>query len=186
MAEVGRGDAHAFAVLVRRHSDRVYQVALRLLGDPHEAEDITQECFARMWQHAPDWRPSGAGLIGWLYRAAVNLCFDRGRRNLRLLVPGELPDRADEAPLADHLMEVDEAGRAVLQALADLPDRYRAALVLCYYSGLTNSAAADILQLNLKAMESLLVRARRQLRMLMQSRSYSAEDLLPAWGDRAA
>lgn len=186
MAEVGRGDADAFAVLVRRHTDRVYQVALRLLSDPHEAEDVTQECFARMWQHASDWRPSGAGLIGWLYRTAVNLCFDRRRRNLRVLVPGELPDRADDAPLADHLMEVDEAGQAVLQALADLPERYRAALVLCYYSGLTNSAAAEILQLNLKAMESLLVRARKQLRTLLQSRSYSAEDLLPAWGDRAA
>jgi RNA polymerase sigma-70 factor (ECF subfamily) len=186
MELVGRGDAAAFAVLVNRHTDRLYQVACRLLTDSAEAEDVVQECFARMWQHSPGWQPAGAGLIGWLYRITVNLCWDRRRGGMRIVTPGTLPERSDDALLADGLIEAEQANRALLAALEDLPERYRAALVLCYYSGLTNSAAADILQLNLKAMESLLGRARRQLRQLLESRSYSCGELLNVWQGRAA
>lgn len=180
MEEVARGGIHAFTELVERHNAALYRVARRMLGDAHEAEDVVQDCFARLWQNAPRWTPSGAGLVGWLHRVTMNLCFDRQRR-FPMLVTAEVPDRADAAPLADTMMQMDETQRAVAGALADLPERYRAALVLCYYEGFTNALAADILDLNIKAMESLLFRARRQLRDLLQSRDVSPRDLeLPA------
>lgn len=180
MEEVGRGGVDAFSILVDRHSGALYRVACRMLTDPHEAEDVVQDCFARLWQNAPRWKPCGAGLVGWLHRVTMNLCFDRKRRVQPLIMPS-VPDRPDSAPLADDLLQIDQTQRAVAGALADLPERYRAALVLCYYEGFTNALAADILDLNIKAMESLLFRARRQLRDLLQARDISCRDLeLPA------
>lgn len=177
MERIGAGDAGAFALMVERHSATLYRLALRMLADSHDAEDVVQECFTRLWQQAPRWRSFGAGPVGWLYRIAVNLCYDRHRR-LRVVAPADdLPDRIDESPLADNLIEAGDTCRAVARALADLPERYRAALVLCYYEGLSNAAAAEVLELNLKALESLLFRARRQMRNLLLARQVGACDV---------
>lgn len=176
MAEAARGVVDAFAVLVERHTPALYRVAMRMLGDRHEAEDVVQDCFVRLWQHAARWKPSGAGLVGWLHRVAMNLCFDRKRR-FRVVTVESVPDCADDTPLADRRIEAEQASRAVTDALADLPERYRAALVLCYYEGFTNALAAEVLDLNIKAMESLLFRARRQMRGLLEARDVSCGDL---------
>ncbi len=185
MARVAIGDTSAFTVLVRRHSPALYRVSVRMLGDSHEAEDVVQECFVRLWQHAPRWRPAGAGLFGWLHRAAMNLCFDRFRK-FRVVTAEALPDPADNAPLADGLIEADEARLAIVRALNDLSERYRAALVLCYYEGLSNAVAAEVLDLNVKAMESLLHRARKQLRALLEARQFTAHDLPCCYTECAA
>lgn len=176
MAHVAHGSVEAFGILVDRHTAALYRVAARMLGDGHEAEDVVQDCFARLWQNAPRWQPTGAGLVGWLHRVAMNLCFDRKRR-FRVVTTPDLPDMADEAPLADALIESHQAHHAVAAALDDLPERYRAALVLCYYEGFTNTLAAEVLGLNIKAMESLLFRARRQMRDLLIARDVTPRDL---------
>lgn len=185
MRHVAAGSTEAFAILVERHSNALYRVAWRLLGDGHEAEDAVQDCFARLWQNAPRWQPSGAGLVGWLHRVTVNLCFDR-RRRLRVVPSDNLPDRIDDAPLADRVLEADEATRAVARALGALPERYRAALVLCYYEGLTNAVAAEALELNVKAMESLLFRARQKMRSLLEQAQFSPRETLALYAERAA
>lgn len=176
MAAAGTGNAEAFGLLVERHAPALYRVAARMLGDGHEAEDVVQECFTRVWQNAPRWKPSGAGLVGWLHRIAINLCFDRKRR-FRVVPSAEIPDVADESPLADSGIEAMQARRAVAAALDALPVRYRAALVLCYYEGLTNALAAQALDLNIKAMESLLFRARRQMRQVLEAQGFAQADL---------
>jgi RNA polymerase sigma-70 factor (ECF subfamily) len=176
MRRVGLGCQIAFAALVERHAAALYRVAARMLGDGHEAEDVVQDCFARMWQNAPRWQPSGAGLIGWLHRVALNLCFDRKRR-FRVVVTDDLPDTADHAPLADRLIEQRQACAQVAAALAELPERYRAALVLCYYENFSNALAAQVLDLNIKAMESLLFRARRQMRERLEARDIACRDV---------
>ncbi|MFY8196467.1 RNA polymerase sigma-70 factor, ECF subfamily [Novosphingobium sp. B1] len=176
MREVGKGSVDAFSVLVDRHSSALYRVAMRMLADAAEAEDVLQDCFARLWQNAPRWSPSGAGLVGWLHRVAMNLCFDRKRR-FRVVTVDTMPDPADDAALADRRIEADQAARAVAAALDDLPERYRAALVLCYYEGFSNALAAEVLDLNIKAMESLLFRARRQMRTLLEARDVACADL---------
>jgi len=179
VALVGAGSVAAFAVLVERHSTALYRVGLRMLSDTHEDEDVVQDAFARLWQYAARWKPSGAGLIGWLHRVTINLCFDRKRR-FRVITTADLPDIEDEAPLADRLIEADQARDAVTGALNALPERYRAALVLCYFEGYSNAGAADMLGLNIKAMESLLFRARRQLREVLERRDLAWRDLVQA------
>jgi len=177
VAMVGAGSVAAFAVLVDRYSAALYRAATRMLADPHEAEDVVQDCFARLWQHAARWQPSGAGLVGWLHRVTINLCFDRKRR-FRVITTADLPDRVDEAPLADRLIEAEQAHAEMAAALAALPERYRAALMLCYMQGFSNAAAADMLNLNIKAMESLLHRARRHLREILVQRQIVLGDLV--------
>ena len=179
MGRVGQGDACAFAQIVERHTGALYRVAMRMLNDAQEAEDIVQEAFARVWQQAPRWQPSGAGLVGWLHRVTINLCFDRKRR-FRVVFAPELPEQVDDAPRADDALVAEEARALVARALADLPERYRAALVLCYYEGLSNALAAEVLELNIKAMESLLFRARRHMRDLLEKRDVRCMDLMPA------
>jgi RNA polymerase sigma-70 factor (ECF subfamily) len=177
VVQVGAGSVAAFAVLVERYSATLYRAAARMLADPHEAEDVVQDCFARLWQHAAGWQPSGAGLVGWLHRVTINLCFDRKRR-FRVITTSDLPDRVDDAPLADRLIEAEQAHAEMADALAALPDRYRAALMLCYMQGFSNAAAADMLNLNIKAMESLLHRARRHLREILVQRQVVLGDLV--------
>jgi RNA polymerase sigma-70 factor, ECF subfamily len=179
VGDVAQGSVEAFAVLVDRHGSALYRVAARMLGDGHEAEDVVQDCFARLWQHAARWKPTGAGLVGWLHRVTLNLCFDRKRRFRVITIP-DLPDMVDETPLADRLMEAEQAHEEIASALAALPERYRAALVLCYLEGFSNAAAADMLGLNIKAMESLLFRARRQLREVLALRELGWRDLAMA------
>ena len=101
-------------------------------------------------------------MVGWLHRVTLNLCFDRKRR-FRVITTPDLPDIEDDAPLADRLIEADQAREEMASALDALPERYRAALVLCYFEGFSNAAAADMLDLNIKAMESLLPRTNRLL-----------------------
>ena len=174
---VAAGSVAAFGVLVDRYRPALLRVASRMLADAHEAEDVVQDCFARLWQHAARWQPSGAGLGAWLHRVTVNLCYDRKRR-FRVVTTPDLPDMVDTALLADVQIEADQAHAQVAAALSALPERYRAALVLCYLQGLSNVAAAEMLDLHIKAMESLLFRARRQLRDVLANQAVAWCDLI--------
>ena len=176
MEQVGQGCVRSFALLVERHSPSVRRVALRMLGDPAEAEDVLQECFTRLWQQAPGWQSHSAGAGGWLFRIAANLCVDRHRRSRRL-VPGAPPERADDGLLPDSVIALREVSLEVRAALADLPRRHREALVLCYFDGLSNLAAARALDLNIKALESLLFRARRRLREILAARGVGTAEV---------
>jgi RNA polymerase sigma-70 factor (ECF subfamily) len=162
MARVGAGDAAAFARIVDRHLPMLHALAWRLLGDPGEAEDVVQESLVKLWVNAKGWQPAGGGLGAWLRRIATNACLDRLRRP-RALSDAGLPERADEAPLADTLIDAERRRAAVQAAILTLPDRQRAAIVLAYHEGVSNAEAASILGIGVKALESLLVRARQGL-----------------------
>lgn len=176
MAHVARGDVAAFAVLVERYTPPLYRVCCRLLGNAAEADDIVQEGFTRLWQSAPQWRARDGGLPAWLHRVVVNRCLDRLRR-FRVVTTDTLPEVADDAPGPERALALRHLNLAVADALASLPGRHRAAIVLCYFEGLSNILAAQVLELNLKAMESLLFRARRSLRELLEERGVRSEDL---------
>lgn len=162
MVRVARGEAAAFRLIVSRHINMVHAVAWRMLGDAAEAEDVVQEVFAKVWTHAPGWNPSGGGLGGWLRRIATNLCLDRLRKR-RPLSTEPVPDRADDRPGADAAYDEARRGEAVAAAIQALPDRQRAAIILTYHEGLSNAEAAETLGMGVKALESLLVRARQAL-----------------------
>jgi RNA polymerase sigma-70 factor (ECF subfamily) len=169
LALVGAGDRQAYHMLVERHGRRVLAMARRMTGNLAEAEDVAQDAFLRVWQHAAHWQDKGAKFTTWLYRVVMNLCLDRRRRApmASLDVAG---DPADERPSAEAAVAAQQRERAVANALAMLPDRQRAALVLSYYEGLSNAAAAVVLEISVAALESLLVRARRSLRAELENR----------------
>ena len=157
-----RGDQAAARLLTARHAPRVFAVARRMLREPAEAEDVTQEAMLRLWRVAPDWQPGQAALGTWLYRVTANLCIDRLRRR-REVAADELPERADDAPGPVARMEADDRAAALHAALAELPDRQRLAIVLRHFEERGNPEIAEILDTSVEAVESLLGRARREL-----------------------
>ena len=167
-------DEQAFRTAIERHAPLLHRIAYRMMSDAHEAEDIAQEAMLRLWDHAPrlDAR-SGVKLAPWLKRVTVNLAIDRLRIAKRNS-DSEVPDRADETPLADAQIEANEEGAEARALIASLPDRQRAAIVLTYYEELPNAEAADALDMNIKAFESLLHRARAALRKSFEARGDAA------------
>jgi len=163
MARIALRDAEAFRVLVDKHAGKAHRIAWRMLGDPVEAEDVAQEAMLKLWEQADRWQAGSAGVGAWLNRVATNLCLDRLRRR-RFASDEDVPERVDETPLADARMDSEWMRRRAMQAVQSLPDRQRAAIVLTYYEECSNLAAAEILGLNIKAFESLLLRARQALK----------------------
>jgi RNA polymerase sigma-70 factor (ECF subfamily) len=163
VARVGTQDPVAVRTLVARKLPRLLALATRMLGDRMEAEDVAQEAFVRIWKQAPNWREGGARFDTWLHRVALNLCYDR-LRGQREEPVAELPDQADPAASPDVQFENRTRDEQIRVALAALPARQREALVLNYYQELSNIEAAALMGITVDALESLLARARRNLR----------------------
>ena len=162
---IGRGDHRAFQTLMRAHMSYVVRLAYRMVGNREDADEVAQEAFLRVWTAAPRWRHElDARFTTWLYRVVVNLGLDR-RRRLAPVPLEEAGDPADPAPSSLDKVSADETARLVALALEDLPPRQRAAITLCYYAGVNGPEAAEILEISVSALESLLVRGRRALRL---------------------
>jgi RNA polymerase sigma-70 factor (ECF subfamily) len=162
MARVARGDERAFREIARRHVPAMLGLARRILGNAADAEDVAQEAMLRVWTHAARWQPL-ALLRTWLSRVVVNLCLDRKRKAawVDLDAAGDI---ADPAPLAGESAEAAERDRLLAAAIADLPARQRAAIVLSYTEGRSNAQVAEILDTTVSAVETLLVRGKQNLR----------------------
>ncbi|MGF6374795.1 RNA polymerase sigma factor (sigma-70 family) [Paraburkholderia sp. RAU6.4a] len=163
IARVGRAEPGAVRSLVARKLPRLLALATRMLGDRMEAEDIAQEVFVRIWKQAARWREGEAKFDTWMHRVALNLCYDR-LRGQREDPSDELPDSADPAAPPDARLEARADHARVRAALAALPARQREALVLTYYQEMSNLDAAALMGVSVDALESLLSRARRNLR----------------------
>lgn len=176
MDAVGRGDVRAYARLVERHLSTVYRLCYRLTGDRHDAEDLTQESFARLWQSAPGWRSLGGGLPAWLQRVARNLCFDRLRGPRDIPTP-DLPEIVDQAPSALRQIQAWQLRDRLEACLHRLSPSHRSALVLSYYEGHSNALAAQIMDMNLKAFESLVLRARKRMSQELSLAGVRGDDI---------
>jgi RNA polymerase sigma factor (sigma-70 family) len=162
--KAGAGDARAAEALVRRHLPRMVGLARRMLNDAAEAEDVAQEVFLRVWREAPRWQPGAAKFETWMHRVALNLCYDRLRRRREKPDAEAGVDLPDDAPLASEAWLAQQRAARVNAALAALPERQRAAIALVHYQELTNIAAAEMLEISVEALESLLARGRRALK----------------------
>ncbi|RZJ29591.1 MAG: RNA polymerase sigma factor [Brevundimonas sp.] len=171
---VGQGDPAAIQSMVARKLPRMLALARRMLGDAVEAEDVAQEAMLRAWRQAPRWTPGKARFDTWLHRVALNLCYDRLRRR-REIATDTPPDRPDDGPAPDRGLMAADTGMRVEAALADLPDRQREAIVLCHYQELTNIEAAALMEVSVEALESLLSRGRRALRLALADMRSDAE-----------
>ena len=156
------GDQAAARALMLRHAPRVLSLARRLLKDPAEAEDVTQEAMLRLWKIAPDWRAGEAKVSTWLYRVGSNLCTDRLRKK-RGVGLDEAPEVADETPNVEDQMIAADRGRALREAMDRLPERQKLALNLRHFEEQSNPEIAEVLETSVEAVESLLSRARRAL-----------------------
>lgn len=167
MAAAGRGEPRACAQLVDRHLARVHRLATRLLEDPSEAEDVAQELFLRLWQAAPGWRRGEARVSTWIHTVTLNLCRDRLRRRRPQLaideaVENSLPGEASAQP--ENALQSGQREGALRQAIRELPERQREALLLFHFEGLDQAECAQALGVSVDALESLLARARRTLK----------------------
>jgi RNA polymerase sigma-70 factor (ECF subfamily) len=163
VARVGAGDRAAARLLVARHVDKLLALARRMLGDGAEAEDAVQDTFLKLWIHAARWQPGGAKFETWLFRVAINACYDRLRKRGHVSLD-EAPEAADPGPSPERALQNIELSKSLQKALDALPPRQRAAILLCHYEGRGNVDAAEILGISVEAMESLLSRGRRALR----------------------
>ncbi len=163
MLRAGAGDRVACERLVERHLARVVGFAQRMLGSRNDAEDTAQDVFLRVWAAAPRWRHGTARFGTWLHRVAMNACLDRLAKK-REVVGEEVPDVVDPRPEPSGVVHAADLARHVNAALACLPETQRLAVTLCHYQGLRNTEAAEVMNVSVEALESLLARARRTLR----------------------
>lgn len=169
MARVARGDSQAFRLLSRRHARAALALARRIVANDAVAEELVQEAFLRVWVNAPRWQPQAAFLT-WLYRIVINLCLNETRRPAALPL-GAAGDPPDPAPPADAELATRERAGLLAAAIAALPARQRAAIVLTYHHGLSNAEAAAALDTSVSGIETLLVRAKRTLRAALGAHS---------------
>lgn len=166
------GDRDAARHLTHRLAPRVMAYAMRVLNDRPEAEDVAQEAMLRLWRIAPEWRQGEAQVTTWLFRVATNLATDRLRKRIRRRAAAldDTPEVADDQPGAvQSLIETDRMA-ALQNALDQLPERQRQAVVLRHIEGLSNPEIAEILGIGVEAVESLTARGKRTLTAILAGR----------------
>lgn len=161
---IGDGDQTAYGILVDRHLSMNLGYATKLLGNAAEAEEVMQEAFIRVWKHASRWDPARkTRFTTWFYRVVTNLCYDVGRKRKPQEKVEILETIASDEASAENVIAVDQRSKQVKKALEELPNRQSTAIMLCYFQGLSNREAAEVMEVSLNALESYLVRGRRNL-----------------------
>lgn len=151
--------------LVRQHADRVYRLAYRLSGNQHDAEDLTQETFIRVFRSVQNYQPGT--FEGWLHRITTNLFLDMVRRRGRIRMEA-LPEDYDRVPADDpnpeQIYHDSRLGPDLQAALDSLPPEFRAAVVLCDIEGLSYEEIGATLGVKLGTVRSRIHRGRQALR----------------------
>ncbi|HXY61248.1 MAG TPA: sigma-70 family RNA polymerase sigma factor [Chthoniobacterales bacterium] len=176
MVLVAGGDTAAFETLVERHQALVAGTVARMLGSNSDVEDITQQVFIRVWRSAGRY-VARAKFTTWLLKITRNLVFNEMRRAKRHPhVPVQIDPETEELPIKDEAAATPDATllqaelqRAIESAIKELPDAQRMALILRRYEELSYEEIADVLELSVPAVKSLLFRARTELRERLQS-----------------
>lgn len=161
--------------LVRQHADRVYRLAYRLAGNQHDAEDLTQETFIRVFRSLQNYQPGT--FEGWLHRITTNLFLDMVRRRGRIRMEA-LPEDYDRVPADDpnpeQIYHDSRLGPDLQAALDSLPPEFRAAVVLCDIEGLSYEEIGATLGVKLGTVRSRIHRGRQALRDYLANHSDTA------------
>ena len=163
LVAVANGDASAARILIDRLAPRLLSHATRVLSDRAEAEDVVQETLVRLWKIAPDWRQGEAKVSTWCFRVLVNLCTDKLRARKPVVdIDAIAEPAADLQTVVEQMTDV--ARREALDtALAALPDRQRQAVILRHIEERSNPEIAEIMDIGVEAVESLVARGKRAL-----------------------
>lgn len=184
VALVTQGDARAFAELAQRHLPAIETYATRILADQTAAQDIAQETLLVLWQRSSEFKPEKARLTTWLHRVAHNRCIDLLRRQKREtpMPSADIYERQensaqgsgvndvhDRTGIISVMSELNANPSAMDVALRRLPESQRTALVLTYYQNLSNREVASVMNSSIRAVESLLCRARGNLKKQLEN-----------------
>lgn len=181
LAKVAQGDRSAFKALFDAHSNHVYSVCFRMLGNPGDAEEISQDVFLTLWQKANSVRGE-AKLSTWLHRVAVNKSINYRKRGgvfsrikqimsidtEEISLAEQLPAPDSERP--DMKLESREAGEQLTDLMKELPERQREIYLLHKLEGLSHKEIAEEMDLSLSSVESLMHRAKQNLQKVMLKR----------------
>ncbi|GGL10365.1 RNA polymerase sigma factor SigE [Planomonospora parontospora] len=167
--------------VVRTHSARVYRLAYRLTGNVHDAEDLTQEVFVRVFRSLSNYTPGT--FEGWLHRITTNLFLDMARRKQRIRFEGFADDAAERLrgrePSPAQVYDDTHLDADIQAALDALAPEFRAAVVLCDIEGLSYEEIAATLGVKLGTVRSRIHRGRAQLRDALEHRAPRSEQSPP-------
>lgn len=167
--DAGTGEMPSWGELVAEHADSVYRLAYRLTGDPHDAEDLTQETFMRVFRSLHNYQ---AGTFeGWLHRITTNLFLDMVRHRSKIRMEA-LPEDYDRVPGTDMTPEqaysVANLDPVLQAALDELSPDFRVAVVLCDVVGMSYDEIAETLGVKMGTVRSRIHRGRSQLRAALE------------------
>lgn len=171
MMRVIEKDGDAYSEIVRRHTKRYYALSYRLLSEREGAEDIVQDSFLMLWNSPGKWDPSKrVKFTTWFYRVVTNACLDQ-RRKIKSEVAEDNVELESHEKQQDEAVELKRTKDRIIKIIRELPESQQTALALCFYEGLSNREAAEIMDVTVKAVESLLMRAKTALRQKLTSKT---------------
>lgn len=170
--DAGEGDMPTWSELVQEHADSVYRLAYRLSGNQHDAEDLTQETFMRVFRSLKRYQPGT--FEGWLHRITTNLFLDMVRRRAKIRMEA-LPEDYERVPGTDMTPEeaynVANLDPALQRALDDLAPDFRVAVVLCDVVGMTYEEIGETLGVKMGTVRSRIHRGRARLRESLEAQA---------------
>jgi RNA polymerase sigma-70 factor (ECF subfamily) len=168
VAESVNGNRQAFDVIVERHRSIVYQVCYRFVNNHEDASDLAQDAFVRAWKGLKNFKGEAA-LPTWLYRIAVNVCLNRVAMKTPAFEPIDSTEHFEDARIegAPHAMIREERAVAVRKAIARLPDRQRATLILRTYHDMSHQQIADVLGSSVGAVKANFFHALKNLKKIL-------------------
>ena len=179
MLAICRGDQSAYQTAVKEHFKPISHYAYRLLGNQKDTEDITQEVFLKLWVNAETWKPEKSKLTTWLHRITHNLCIDYLRKHSRVKTLDNFEEHLIESSEQTNdryasftqrdLCRDSEKIRILDSALHQLPETQRSAIMLCTVQNFSNKEAAVIMDVTVKALESIIARAKRSLKSIVRT-----------------
>lgn len=171
---IRQGSNDAFAEMVRRHTQRFFALAFRTLQNKSDAEDVVQACFLKFWQRPHLWQEGKSKFSTWFYRVVINACYDLQRQKPNSqdmsvdTLESLMPLSASEETLAVNKQDQIARQHCVEVAMSKLLETQRDAINLVVYCELPQRQAAEVLGISVKALESLLIRAKRNLKQMVQ------------------
>jgi len=168
LQSIANGDRRAFQQLYELFSEKVYNTALSYVQNEQDAEEITQDVFTNIFRNASKFKGEAA-VSTWIYRITVNASLNQIKRKKRFsfFSAGEIK----ETPDFDHpgiLLEKKEHAKALFKVIDTLSDNQKTAFILSFVEELPRQEVADIMEISLKAVESLLQRAKKNLRIKLE------------------
>ncbi|PHN05363.1 RNA polymerase sigma factor [Flavilitoribacter nigricans] len=170
IVSISQGDQNAFRAVYELYADKVYNTALSYAQNKEDAEEITQDVFTKVFRNAAQFE-GRSGVSTWIYRITVNTSLSRLKKRKRFSLFGmgtSVPSNRADFDHPGILLEKKEDAKALFRAIDTLPATQKTAFILSFVEELPRQEVADIMEISLKAVESLLQRGKKNLRIKLE------------------